>query len=166
MAEKRLRINNQIRAIRVILIDEDGKRMGEFLSKDALEVAKERGLDLVEVSPSQTPICRLMDFGKHQYQQKKEKKKSAITKTKEIKIRPKTDKHDMDVRIKQARKFISQGNRVKVVVRFRGREHAHRDIGRDRCLEIAQQLEDIAVIESQPSFSGREMTMILVGSTQ
>jgi len=159
----KLNTNYRIKARRVILIDDEGTRRGEFLRDDAINLAKDKELDLVEVTPNkEVPICKMMDYGKHLYKQKKTKKKIAEVKTKEVKVRPLTDIHDLEVKKKNARKFITQGHRVKVTMRFKGREHAHHDIGAKKCLEIAEALSDIATIDSQPKLTGRDMSMMLV----
>jgi translation initiation factor IF-3 len=157
-------INNQIRAKRVILIDETGIKLGEFMKSDAISTARDRGFDLVQVGgPDNKPICKMMDYGKYQYDKKKKMKKnpSATIKVKEINLRPNTDEHDYQVRLKQAEKFLSQGNKVKLTVKFKGREGAHLDIVRERCLEFANELREISDIESNPARSGRGIMMIL-----
>ena len=157
-------INSQIRAGRVILIDETGNKLGEFMKRDAISTAQDRGLDLVQVGgPEDKPICKLMDYGKYQYEKKKKMKKnpSATIKLKEVKFRLNTDERDFDIRVKQAEKFISQGNKVKVTVMFRGRERTHLDIIRGRCTDFAEKLSHIADVDSRPSISNRQVTMIL-----
>ena len=160
------RINHFIQTPRVLLIDEEGQKLGVFLTRDALELAHDRGLDLVEVAPdAQPPVCRIIDYGRLKYDNQKRKAEArrsrTVTLLKEVKVRPKTDDHDMDVKIKHARRFLSDGNKVKVTVRFRGREHAHHDIGADQCLRLAQGCDDLCKIEVQPQMDGRQMTMIL-----
>lgn len=160
------KVNDRIRAPRVLVIDETGRKLGEFLTEDAIRVARERGLDLIEVAPNaRPPVCRFGDFGKMKYEKKKKdaeaKKKQATVSLKEVKLRPKTDEHDFQVKLRAARKFLERGDKVKITVRFRGREMAHRNIGSERCLEIAKELEDIAVIEQRPSMEGRQMFAIL-----
>lgn len=162
--KKKQRINQYIKARRVMVISETGDKLGEFLTQDAIALASDRGLDLVEVSSSdEKTICKIMDWGKHQYQKSKQnrKQKQSQTKTKELGIKPKTDKHDIEVVERKARKFLEQGHRVKIAVEFRGREHVHHDIGADKCKAIAENLSDIADIEEQPKMSGRKMFMIL-----
>jgi len=163
------RVNEQIRVPRVLLIDEEGRKLGEFLTKDAVQLAKDRELDLVEVQPNANPpVCKILDYGKLKYEKKKRdresRKNQATTTTKEIRLRPKTDDHDIDVKARNARKFLEAGNKVKVTIRFRGREHAHRDIGTDQCfriLDVVNEDAEIAQIESQPRMEGRQMFMIL-----
>ena len=159
------RVNNGIRAPRVLVIDEKGNKLGEFLTEDAISLAKDRNLDLIEVAPnSRPPVCKVGDFGKMKYEKKKEaasrKTQTTIT-VKEIKLRPKTDQHDFDVKLKHARRFLEKGDKVKVTVRFRGREMAHKEIGEQQCMRIADACEELAVIEARPRMDGRQMFLIL-----
>ena len=161
-----LRVNNQIRAPRVLIIDEEGRKLGEFMPKDALVLAEERGFDLVEVSPhANPPVCRIMDYGKFKYDQakrdKEKRENQTSTQVKEVRLRPKTDQHDFDVVLRKAKKFLEAGNKVKVVVRFRGREHAHRELGVRQCENLVLGLEEVGKIESPPRMEGRMMQMIL-----
>ena len=160
------RVNNRIRVTRVLVIDEQGRKLGEFMTEDAIRLARDRGLDLIEVAPNaRPPVCKLGDFGRIKYeQQKKEreaKKKQSSIQVKEVKLRPKTDEHDFNVKTKHARRFLEDGNKVKVTVRFRGREMAHRDIGELRCREVADAVADVGQVETRPSMEGRQMFMIL-----
>lgn len=160
------RVNRRIRVPRVLVIDEEGRKLGEFLTEDAIRLAEERGLDLIEVAPgARPPVCRIADYGQVKYERKKKaaqaRKNQVQVQIKEVKIRPKTDDHDMDVKIRHARRFLESGNKVKVTVRFRGRELAHRDIGAQHCLALAKQLEELGAIESPPRMDGRQMFMIL-----
>ncbi len=160
------RVNRRIRVPRVLVIDEIGTRLGEFMTEDAVRMAEERGLDLVEVAPgARPPVCKIADYGRMKYEKKKRdsaaRKKQAQVQMKEIKVRPKTDDHDMSVKVRAARKFLGQGHKVKVTVRFRGRELAHRNIGADQCLAIADAAGELATIESMPRMEGRQMFMIL-----
>ncbi len=159
-------MNERIRAKEVLVIDEDGTKLGVMPTLKALQIAREKGLDLVEVSPNATPpVCRIMDYGKYKYQQQKKmheaKKKQKTIEVKTIKVRPRTDEHDMQVRIKQARKFLEKGNKVKAVVMFRGREQAHLEIGEAQLMKIYEAVQDIADIEKRPKKEGRDMIMIL-----
>lgn len=161
-----LRVNNKIRSSRVLLIDEAGNKLGEFLTEDAVSLARERNLDLIEVSPnSRPPVCKVGDFGKMKYEKKKKEAAARKTQTtinvKEIKLRPKTDQHDFDVKLKHARRFLDGGDKVKVTVRFRGREMAHREIGEQQCMRIADACQELAVIEARPRMDGRQMFLIL-----
>jgi translation initiation factor IF-3 len=150
----------------VLVIDEAGEKLGEFLTEDAMALARERGLDLVEVAPmARPPVCKITDFGKLKYEKKKRdaeaRKKQVIVEVKEIKLRPKTDDHDMDVKERAIRRFLEEGDKVKITVRFRGREIAHRDIGEDQCKVMADRLGEAAVIEQAPRMDGRQMIMLL-----
>lgn len=161
------RINERIRVPRVLVVDEEGRKLGEFMTEDAVALARERGLDLIEVSPkARPPVCRIGDFGKIKYEKKKKeniaRRRQHQVQVKEVKVRPKTDDHDMNVVIKKARSFLEAGHKVKVTVRFRGREHAHRDIGADQCLRVAKSVEDVGAIESPPRMEGRQMSMLLM----
>lgn len=154
---------------RVLVIDEEGNKLGEFLTEDAVALAEERGLDLIEVAPeARPPVCRIQDFGKLKYERKKKlaqaRKNQVQVQIKEVKLRPKTDEHDMAVKVKHARRFLEEGNKVKVTIRFRGREFAHRDIGAEKCLEVADQCDGLAVIESHPRMDGRQMFMLMAPS--
>ncbi len=163
------KVNDRIRAPRVLVIDETGRKLGEFLTEDAIRVARERGLDLIEVAPNaRPPVCKFGDYGKMKYEKKKKdaeaKKKQAVVSIKEVKLRPKTDGHDLQVKLKHARKFLERGDKVKITIRFRGREMAHRNIGNERVMMIAKELQDIAIIEQRPSMEGRQMFAILAPS--
>jgi translation initiation factor IF-3 len=150
----------------VLLIDETGNKLGEFMTADALRLAEERGLDLVEVAPNaRPPVCRIADHGRMKFEKKKKdsvaRKNQVQQQLKEVKLRPKTDVHDMDVKVGHAKRFLEQGNKVKVTVRFRGREMAHRDIGADQCMRVADAVGDLGLVESHPRMEGRQMFMIL-----
>ncbi len=164
--DKRCRLNRNIRATEVRLIGEDGQRLGICSLSEALRIAEERELDLVEVAPSaQPPVCRLMDYGKFLYERTKRerqsRKSSRSAEVKEIRMHPKTGQHDMDFKIKQMRKFLKSGAKVKVRIRFRGREVTHRELGRQLLLRIASETEDIAAVEQYPRMEGRSLLMIL-----
>ena len=148
------------------MIGDDGSKLGEFLTPDALALARERGLDLVEVAPNgKPPVCRLADYGRLKYDRKKKeaaaRKKQAVVNLKEVKIRPKTDIHDFQVKARATRRFLEAGDKVKVSLRFRGREVVHRDIGEAKCKALAAEVADIAIIETHPRMDGRQMMMIL-----
>ena len=160
------KVNDRIRVPRVLVIDEEGGKLGEFMTRDAIALARERGLDLIEVAPdARPPVCRIADWGQLKYERKKKdtaaRKKQVKIQLKEIKLRPKTDVHDFDVKTRHARRFLESGDKVKVTVRFRGREHAHREIGAERCLAVAAALEEVGLIETRPRMDGRFMVMIL-----
>ena len=151
---------------RVLVIDEEGKKLGEFLTEDAVALAEERGLDLIEVAPdARPPVCRIADFGQLKYERKKKaaqaRKNQVQVHLKEVKLRPKTDDHDMDVKTRHVKRFLEEGNKVKITVRFRGRELAHRDIGAVQCQRVAEECKDLALVESPPRMDGRQMFMIL-----
>lgn len=161
-------VNSGIRARRVLVVDEEGNRLGEFLTEDAVELAKTRGLDLVLVAANASPpVARIADWGKMKYERKKKAQASTSreSKMKELKVRPKTDDHDMSVKIKRAHRFLSRGDRVKVSVWFRGREHAHHEIGAEQCYRIAEAVDDVASIETAPRMEGRRMHMVLAPDT-
>ena len=148
------------------VIDEDGKQLGILSIGEALDAAKERGLDLVEVAPNATPpVCRIMDLGKFKYQQKKKaqaaKKKQRIIQVKEVRMRPKIEEHDYQVKLKHLKRFLEDGNKAKINVRFRGRELAFIGAGKEVLNRIVKDLSDIAVVESPPSMEGRNMVMVL-----
>jgi translation initiation factor IF-3 len=162
----KLRINARIRAREVRLIDENSTQVGVITVREALEMAQERGLDLVEVAPTAVPpVCRLMDYGKYRYEQTKKereaRKHQKQQELKELRLRPKTDEHDMQVKATQARKFLQAGDKVKFTIRFRGRELAHPDIGRDMLVRLAEDLRDIASLDQNPMMEGRSISMIM-----
>ncbi len=150
----------------VRVIDSEGNQLGVLNIEKALNTADEAGLDLVEVSPgANPPVCRIMDYGRFKYQQTKKKqeakKKQTVVQIKEIKVRPKTEDHDLNTKLKQIKKFISKNNKVKITVRFRGREITLPEMGKDILARIAAETEDIAFIETMPKFEGRTMIMVL-----
>ncbi|NVN92469.1 MAG: translation initiation factor IF-3 [Desulfuromonadales bacterium] len=166
MAKPTVNINNAIRATEVRVIGPDSEQLGVIPTSKALELAEQQQLDLVEVSPTAVPpVCRIMDYGKFKYQQSKKlqeaRKKQVHVEVKEIKLRPKTDDHDLMFKVKHVRRFLEEGNKAKVTLVFRGREITHMDIGRAVIQRFAAELEDIAVIESQPRVDGRNMYMIV-----
>lgn len=147
------------------MIGADGEQLGVMTPEDALEVAREGGLDLVEVAAnSRPPVCRIMDYGKYKYEQKKKQasKKSHSATLKEVKLRPGTDQHDLNFKLNNARKFLMEGDKVKVTVMFRGREMVHTYRGREQLDQVLEQLGPIAKMESAPRMEGRFMSMILV----
>ena len=148
------------------MVDEEGEQLGILKTEEALALARERGLDLVEVAPkSRPPVCRIMDYGKFKYDQKRRekesKKKQHVVQTKELRLRPKTDEHDYQVKLKRARKFIDKGFKVLVSVLFRGRERAHGDVAREHLDRMSRDLADIAKVEVAPKMEGYRMTMVL-----
>ncbi len=162
----RFRINNRIRAREVRLIDENGTQVGIVTVREAVVLAEERGLDLVEVAPNAVPpVCRLLDYGKFRYEQSQKEREARKNQKqadlKQIRLMPKTDEHDMGVKANQARRFLLRGDKVKFNVRFRGREMAHPDIGRKMLEQIAEQLRDIAIVEQKPLMEGRVLSLLL-----
>lgn len=158
------RINEQIRVSPIRVISEEGVQLGIISTDEAMRRAREVGLDLVEVAPSERPpVCRIMDFGKFKYQQKKRQHKSHAhqTKIKEIRVRPKTGDNDIQVKVNHAREFIADKCKVIVTVVFRGRELAHMEEGRRVVNQVIAMLEDVARVESQPLSQGRRMTCTL-----
>jgi translation initiation factor IF-3 len=167
----RQRVNNRIRAREVLLIDEDGTRVGVVPLRDALALAEERGLDLVEVAPNAVPpVCRILDYGKFRYEQTKKereaRKHQKQAELKEVRLKPKTDDHDLEIKAKQARKFLLGGDKVKFTVRFRGREMAHPDIGREMLEHMAEDLRDVATVEQRPLMEGRALSLLLAPSAK
>ena len=160
-------MNDQINSEEVRLIDEEGAQVGVMPTREAAVRADEAGLDLVEVSPNaKPPVCRIMDYGKYRYEQSKKlqeaKKKQTVIEVKEIKLRPKTEKHDLDFKIKNIKKFLSQKNKVKVTLRFRGREIVYADsLGLEVLNKIAEALADDGVILQPPKMEGRQMAMFI-----
>ena len=154
-----------IRVREVSLIGNDGEQLGVFPTQEALNMAEEKDQDLVEVAPnSSPPVCRIMDYGKFKYQQSKRaheaKKKQKIIHVKEVKLRPNTDQHDYDFKLKNAFRFLESGDKVKVLVFFRGREIVHRENGQKLPVRVTETLEDIAIIEQEAKQEGRTLCMI------
>ena len=148
------------------MVDDDGEQLGVLDTRDALERAREKGLDLVEVAPNaDPPVCKIMDYGKFKYQQQKKlqeaKKKQTVIKIKEVKFRPKTDEHDYQTKLGHIVKFLGGGDRCKVTVFFRGREIVHKDRGLKMLERVVEDTVDIAKVESRPMSEGRTMTMML-----
>ncbi len=160
------RINEAIRAREVRLIDENGENVGVVSRFDAMERATAAGLDLVEISPdAEPPVCKIMDFGKFKFEQQKKaaeaRKKQKIVEIKEIKMRPAIDDHDYDVKLRAIRRFFEEGDKVKVTLRFRGREMAHQELGMAVLQRVKAEVEGIAKVESEPRLEGRQMVMVL-----
>jgi len=160
--KEQYRVNDMIRLPRVILIDQKGNNLGDIPTDEAKRLAREADLDLVEVSPNRRPpVCRIMDFGKFKYEQKKKKKKSHVMAVKGIRIRPRTDTHDLQVKVKKARQFLEEGHKVQVTLFMKGREMAHKEVGMDALEKFFFELEDTALVEREPKLEGRRMTMVL-----
>uniref|UniRef100_A0A7V4G727 Translation initiation factor IF-3 n=1 Tax=Desulfobacca acetoxidans TaxID=60893 RepID=A0A7V4G727_9BACT len=163
---QRVRINQQIRANEVRLIGADGAQVGVMSLKDALAMATEAHLDLVEVAPqADPPVCRIMDYGKYKYQQSKKQQEARRRQTtiqvKEVKVRPKIEAHDMDFKLRNIRRFLGDRDKVKVTMIFRGREMAHQDRGYRILQQMMEALQDVAVVEQEPRHEGRTLFMVI-----
>ena len=160
------RANERIRALDVQVIGSDGDNLGAMPLNKAIELAKQEDLDLIEISPNTNPpVCKIMDMGKYKYDLQKKanqaKKKQKIVSLKEIKLRPGTETHDYNFKIKNAKKFIIKGDKVKFTVKFKGREMQHTNLGKELMNKIIEETKDIAKVESQPKFEGKQMVMII-----
>ncbi|MGN6032225.1 MAG: translation initiation factor IF-3 [Thermomicrobiales bacterium] len=160
------RVNERIRIREVRLIDDEGNQVGIIPTRDALEMARERGLDLVEVAPNAVPpVCRLMDYGKFRYEQSRKERESRksqhVTRVKEVRIEPKIGDHDLETKGRQAAKFLEAGDKVKISVLFRGRSITHPELGRELLDQLQEQLKEIGTVEQTPRMEGRTMTMYL-----
>lgn len=160
------RINDEIDVPQVLLIDHTGEKRGVMKTPEAIAIAAEAGLDLVEVSPTTTPpVCKILDYGKYKYQQQKKKaeakKKQKVVEIKEIKMRPNIDDHDYEVKVKAMKRFFEEGDKVKVTLRFRGREMAHQDRGADLLKRVQDDFEEIAKVEQFPKMEGRQIMMVM-----
>jgi translation initiation factor IF-3 len=160
------RINDEIGVVRVRLVDQRGQMVGVVGRNEALTMAANAGLDLVEIAPNaDPPVCKILDFGKYKYEEQKKKnearKKQKIIEVKEIKLRPGIDDHDYEVKRRSMVKFIEEGDKVKVTMRFRGRELAHQELGMDVLIRVRDDLDEIAKVEQMPRMEGRQMTMVM-----
>ncbi len=160
------RVNERITIRQVMLIDHEGKKVGVTDTGQALDMAREAGMDLVEVAPNaRPPVARIMDYGKYKYEQSKKahesKKKQHQSKLKTVRLRPKTDPHMLEIRVEKSREFLMRGDKVQVMILFRGREMAHQELGIAHCREVAKRLDDIAKVEQEPRLEGRRMMMLL-----
>lgn len=160
------RINNQIRCEKIRLVGADGEMVGVVTVPEGLRAAREAGLDLVEVSPNaEPPVCKILDYGKFKYEQQKKaaeaRKKQKIVVIKEVKLRPGIDKHDLEVKMKAVHKFLEEGDKVKLTLRFRGREMSHQDIGMRLLEKIREELGATVKIEHEPKLEGRQVIMIV-----
>ncbi len=158
-----------IRRPEVRLINPDGQQLGIYTTRQALTIAQEMSLDLVEISPNaKPPVCRIMDYGKYKYEQKKQaqaaKKNQKTIEVKEVKMRPKTDTHDFDFKVKHIRRFISEGNKTKITIRFRGREVAHPEMAALLLDKVVDAVKDIAEVQQRYQLEGKSMTTILAPS--
>ena len=166
ISKENLRINEDIRVREVRVTTAEGEQLGIMQVRDALQMAIEQNLDLVEVAPTaRPPVCRIMDYGKFKYEQQKRdkeaKKKQKIVTIKEVKLRPNIEDHDFDVKKKNALRFLEDGDKVKVTIMFRGRELSHPELGRVLLVRMAKELADIANVERDPKLEGKNMIMIL-----
>lgn len=166
ISKDNLRINEEIRVREVRVTTAEGEQLGIMQVRDALQMAMEQNLDLVEVAPTaRPPVCRIMDYGKFKYEQQKRdkeaKKKQKIVTIKEVKLRPNIEDHDFDVKKKNALRFLEDGDKVKVTIMFRGRELSHPELGRVLLVRMAKELADIANVERDPKLEGKNMIMIL-----
>lgn len=160
------RINEWIRVPQVRLIDEKGNQVGVIATSEALKMARERDLDLMEVAPnSRPPVCKICDYGKFKYEKKKKdqaaKKKQTIVKVKEVQVRPSTDQHDLEIKFQKIRGFLEDGDKAKITMLFRGREITNSKQGFEMMAKLATDMEDVGTMESRPAMEGRKMIMIL-----
>ncbi|MGM9998864.1 MAG: translation initiation factor IF-3 [Candidatus Bruticola sp.] len=165
-----MRTNRQIRVPRVFVIDEEGHQLGQMSTREALEKAQAHNLDLVEVNPTaRPPVCRFMDYGKYKYVQSKSERDSRAKRKpqelREVKVRPKIDDHDFEVKIKTIDRLIRSGDRVKVTLRFRGREIVHMELAKELLKSLYERVQDIAVIAQKATMDGRQMVMVLAPRT-
>ena len=165
--EAGLRINHRIRVPEIrVIVDEGDQQLGVMPTHEALKLAEEKGLDLVEISPRAfPPVCKIMDYGKYKYEEAKKKqqarKRASTVETKEIKFRPKTEEHDMDFKVKHVRRFLEGGNKVRLAVVFRGREITHPQTGMNVLNRVVERCSDIATVEATPNMEGRRMIMVI-----
>jgi translation initiation factor IF-3 len=161
------RINREIRGVPTVqLIDEEGQNLGAVPFFEALDRAADAGLDLVEIAPnSQPPVCKILDYGRYKYESQKKaaetRKNQKIVEIKEVKVRPNIDDHDYETKMKQSRRFLEEGDKVKVTLRFRGREMAHQDLGLQLLDRVRGELSDLAKVEAEPRLEGKQMMMVL-----
>ena len=160
------RANNRINSPEVQVISSDGKNMGVMNTREAISMAQDEGLDLIEISPNTSPpVCKIIDMGKYKYDQQKKankaKKKQKKVELKEIKLRPVTETHDYNFKIKNAQKFLSKGDKVKFTIRFKGRELQHSSLGNDLMEKIKQDMLQIGRVELEPKFDGKQMIMVI-----
>ena len=160
------RANNRIHAPEVQVINSEGKNLGVLQTNKAIELAKEQGLDLIEISPkANPPVCKIVDMGKYRYDLQKKankaKKKQKKVELKEIKLRPVTEKHDYNFKLKNAQKFLSKGDKVKFTIRFKGRELQHSNLGDDLMKKIQEDIKSVGKVEMNPKFDGKQMIMVI-----
>ncbi len=160
------RVNDRIRVPEIRLIGAEGENIGVVTPERGIELAEDVGLDLVEISPNASPpVCKIMDFGKFKYEQQKReseaRRKQKIIEVKEVKFRPNTDVHDYDVKMRNVMRFLEVGDKVKITLRFRGREMAHQNLGRDLLERVAEDVKEVGKVESMPKMEGRQMVMMI-----
>ena len=163
---ERTRVNQQIRISPVRVVDPQGEQIGILPIERALEIAEEQGLDLVEVAPlARPPVCRIMDYGKFRYEEQRKareaRKKQHQVQLKEVKMRPGIEDHDFDFKLRHARRFLEEGNKVKITMMFRGRQMAHPELGREVLDRVVTEVADVGKVESNPTMEARSMTMVL-----
>jgi len=166
-----LRVNEEIRAKEVRVVSPEGEQLGIMSVRDALRIAQEKELDLVEVAPNaKPPVCRIMDYGKYRYEQSKRereaRKKQKVIEIKEIRMTPKIESHDFQVKVKAAQKFLKDGDKVKAIIRFRGREIVHAELGKSLLMQLYESVKDHALLEREPKIEGKNMIMILSGKSE
>jgi len=166
IAKNEQQLNDAIRDAKVRLIGSDGEQLGIFSSAEALEKAYDEGLDLVKISPNaDPPVCKIMDYGKHRFEQSKREKEAKrnqnIVEMHEIRLSPNIDIHDIEFKMKHARRFLEKGGKLKLSIRFRGRQMAHPDRGRAQILKFAEGLSDLAIVDKAPKLEGRNMSMFI-----
>lgn len=163
---KELSINEEIRAKEVRVVSDTNEQLGIMTLRDAIHIAEDQGLDLVEVAPNgRPPVCRIMNYGKYRYEQQKRdkeaKKKQKVFQLKEVKLRPNIEAHDFNVKLKNAQRFLNDGNKVKVTIMFRGREMTHPELGEEVLERFAIELGDLIIREKPPKLEGRNLTMVV-----
>jgi len=161
------RINRRIRVPEVRLIDDEGNQLGVVNTREAIQKAEDAGLDLVEIQPTaRPPVCKIMDYGKHKYEINKkkneQKKKQVVVHIKEIKLRPSTDEHDFQTKVRHIKRFLEEGDKVKVTVRFRGREMAHLNLGQLQMKKLEEEIKGVGEVEGMPKLEGKQMFMMVV----
>lgn len=166
-----MRINEEIRVREVRVVSADGEQLGVLPIREAVALAAEKELDLVEVAPTaKPPVCRIMNYGKYRYEQNKRerdaRKKQKVIEVKEIRMTPKIENHDLEVKIKAAKKFLENGDKVKAMIRFRGREIVHAELGTTLLMQLYEGVRDCCVLEREPKIEGKNMIMILAGKTE
>ena len=164
--EKGLRVNGQIRAAQIRVIDDEGKMIGVMTAAEGLKIAEERGFDLIEIAPTATPpTCKIMDYGKYKYELKKKaheaRKHQTVITIKELQLRPRTEHHDLETKMKHARRFLEDGDKVKLNLRYRGRELAHQELGVKLLEQCIESLKDIALVEVPPKMEGKQAFLLL-----